>query len=99
MKGGAAAPADHVAWIARTLREIQGLKPGMSRGELLKVVSEEGGLSTRTARRFAFRECPYIKVNVEFKAVGEPDDAVGTASSRDEVVRVSTPFLEWSIGD
>jgi hypothetical protein len=94
-----AAPADHVGWIARAMHEIQGLKPGMSRAELLKVVSEEGGLSTRTARRFAFRECPYIKVNVEFKAVGEPDDAAGTASSHDEITRVSAPFLEWSIAD
>jgi hypothetical protein len=96
---GLPAATDHAAWVGRVMRELQGLKPGMTRAELLKVVNEEGGLSTRTARRFASRECPYIKVNVEFKAIGEPDDAVGTASSKDEIIRVSPPFLEWSIGD
>ncbi len=92
--------ADHVAWVAKVVREMQALKPGMTRAELLKVVNEEGGLSTRTARRFASRKCPYIKVNVEFKAIGEPDGAAaGSASSRDEIIKVSAPFLEWSIGD
>jgi len=88
-------------WIANALQEIQSLKPGMSRAELLKVLREEGGLSTRTQRRYAYRGCPYIKVNVKFEAVGEPDGGAGAgaASSQDKVTSVSQPFLEWTIGD
>jgi hypothetical protein len=88
-------------WIANALKEIQSIKPGMSRAELLKVVREEGGLSTRTQRRYAYRGCPYIKVDVKFEAVGEPDRAAGTGaeSSQDKVTSVSQPFLEWAIGD
>jgi hypothetical protein len=94
-----AAPAEHVAWLGRMMREIQSLKSGMSRGELLAVVQKEGGLSTRGARRYALRGCPYIKVDVTFKPIGAPDDATGTESSKDEITRISTPFLEWTIGD
>ena len=92
LAGGGAAPEDRVAWVARVMREIAAIKPGMIRADLTKVMREEGGLSTRTSRRYVFRECPYIKVKVEFKAVG------GEAE-KDEIVRISEPFLEWSIED
>jgi len=87
-------------WIANALQEIQSIQPGMSRAELLKILREEGGLSSRTARRYAYRGCPYIKVDVKFEAVGEPDRGGGAGeSSQDKVTSVSQPFLEWGIGD
>lgn len=89
---------DHTRWIAKSLREIQTLKPGMTRDQLLKVLRAEGGLSNRTTQRFAYRECPYIKVDVTFKAVGELKDPL-TRSPKDQIVKISTPFLEWSIAD
>ena len=92
LAGGGAAPEDRVAWVARVMREIAAIKPGMTRADLTKVMREEGGLSTRTSRRYVFRESPYIKVKVEFKVVG------GEAE-KDEIVRISEPFLEWSIED
>ncbi|MEX2092818.1 MAG: hypothetical protein WD971_09085, partial [Pirellulales bacterium] len=65
---------DHTAWVAASLLEMQAIKPGMTRGDLLNVFKEEGGLSTRTARRYAYRDCPYIKVDVKFDPVGTFDD-------------------------
>jgi len=90
--------ADHTRWIERSLREIQTLKPGMTREDLLKVLQEEGGLSNRNGQRFAYRECPYIKVDVKFQAVGALEDNL-RKDPRDKILRLSKPFLEWSIED
>src|SRR5882672_6754324 len=71
-------PAGHAEWIASSLKEIQKIKVGMTRGELLKVFTTEGGLSTRTSRTYVYQPCSYIKVDVEFEPVGgPPKDAQG----------------------
>lgn len=84
--------ADHTEWIVRSLREMQTVKPGMTRADLLKVFQEEGGLSTPRQRRYVYRECPYIKVEVTFNAGREE-------ALRDTIRTISRPFLEWSIED
>jgi hypothetical protein len=94
----AKAPPEYTLWIADSLLEIQTVKPGMTRADLLKVFEEEGGISTRIERRYAYRDCPYIKVNVKF------DLALTTAKDRaehpdDKISQISEPFLQWSIGD
>lgn len=53
-------------WIAENLPELRSFKVGMTRGELLKVFMEEGGISNRTWHRYVFRKCGYVKVDVEF---------------------------------
>lgn len=70
----------------------------MTRAELLKVFREEGGLSTRTWRRYAYHDCPFIKGDVEFEAVGEPEGRLGE-SPNDKIIKISKPFLERSISD
>jgi len=89
---------EHTEWIAKSLKEIEGVKAGMTRLELMKVFAEEGGISTRTSRRYVYRDCPYIKVDVEFEPVGEPENKV-SQSPRDKIMKISKPFLEWSISD
>jgi hypothetical protein len=89
---------DHTEWIARSLKEIESVKVGMTRVDLMKVFNEEGGISTRTWRRYAYRDCLYIKVDVEFESVGEPEDKL-SQSSEDKIIKISKPFLEWSIID
>jgi hypothetical protein len=51
---------------------MQKIKVGMTRADLLKVFTTEGGLSTSLNRTFVYRDCSYIKVDVEFEAVGRP---------------------------
>ena len=70
----------------------------MTRAELLTVFNEEGGLSTRTWRRYAYRDCPYIKVDVEFEVVGEPIAGL-SESPKDKIIKISKPFLERMILD
>ena len=88
----------HTEWIVKSLKEIEGVKVGMTRLDLLRVFKEEGGLSTRTQRRYVYRDCPYIKVEVEFEPVGEPENKL-SQSPRDKIIKISKPFLEWSIVD
>jgi len=89
---------EHTEWIAKSLKEIEGIKVGMARLDLLRVFKEEGGLSTRTQRRYVYRDCPYIKVDVEFEPVGEPLNRL-SESPKDKIIKISRPFLEWSIMD
>lgn len=95
---------EHTQWIAKSLQEIQSIKVGMTRADLLRVFTTEGGLSTGLNRTYVYRECPLIKVDVEFEPVGRPArDVEGrvTLSEADEDVikKISKPYLEWSIVD
>jgi hypothetical protein len=92
----AKADSEHAEWLAKSMREMATIKPGMTRGDLLKVFEEEGGLSTRTQRRYVYRGSLYLKVDVTFEPVG--DDKKGE-SPQDKIAKISKPFLEWSILD
>ena len=95
---------DHVAWVAQTMTRMETIKPGMTRKELLTVFTVEGGLSTGLQRTFVSRDCPYFKVDVEFKAVGRQDLDRGrrvtlVEDSGDIIVKISRPYLQFSILD
>jgi hypothetical protein len=95
---------DHNAWVRDALKKMQSIKPGMTREELLKVFTTEGGLSTGLRRTFVSRDCPYFKVVVEFKAAARPgSDTAGFVTlpedNRDIIVKVSQPYLQFSIAD
>lgn len=88
--------ADLTKKIEKVLREVQQIKVGMTRADLLKVFTTEGGVSTRKWRRYVHQRCPYIKVDVEFKPVGKKKDFLQEKAA-DKITKISTPFLEWSI--
>lgn len=91
-------------WIAESLKEMQKIKVGMTRADLLKVFTTEGGLSSSLHRTFVYRECPYIKVDVEFEPVGRPardtDGRVTLVEADEDVIsKISKPYLEWMVID
>jgi hypothetical protein len=95
---------DHRAWVTQALQKMKTIRTGMTRDELLKVFTTEGGLSTGLNRRFVSRDCPYFKVDVEFRAVGRADrDSDGRVTlaedPRDVIVGISQPYLQFSISD
>ena len=95
---------ENTKWISDSLREMQTVEVGKTRADLLKVFITEGGLSTGLNRTYVYRQCPYIKVDVEFEAVGRPTrDAEGRVTlnedNRDRIKSISKPYLEWSIVD
>jgi hypothetical protein len=94
----------HMAWVAEVLKRMEMIKPGMTRKTLLTVFTTEGGLSTGLQRTFVSRDCPYFKVDAEFQAVGRPDrdeDGRVTLVEGDEdiILKVSTPYLQFSVMD
>lgn len=95
---------DHLAWVTQALERMETIKPGMTREDLLKVFRTEGGLSTGLRRTFVSQDCPYFKVDVEFEPIGRPDRdkdgrVSGVEDSRDIIVKVSRPYLQFSILD
>jgi hypothetical protein len=62
---------DHTQWVSSVLAWTVDIKPGTPQRDLLRVFSTEGGVSTRTHRTYVLKQCPYIKVDVEFAAVRE----------------------------
>jgi hypothetical protein len=95
------ADEEHTKWIDYVMRSIATIKPGMTRKDLFRVFKEEGGLSTNTQRRYVYKDCPYIKVDVKFSPVGDTgmDQTPGTENPADKIVEISRPFLEYTISD
>ena len=92
---------EQTEWAANTLKEIQKIKVGMTRADLLKVFTTEGGLSTPFNRTYVYKECPYLKVDVEFEPVGRRDaeGRVTRETNEDVIKKISRPYLEWSVVD
>lgn len=89
---------ERTKWIAKVLRQIQKIQPGMTRQDLLKVFTTEGGLSTRSQRTYVYSGCPYIKVNVRFKATR--DEGNGGVEEPDDIIEsISQPYLAGSVTD
>jgi hypothetical protein len=102
--GQAPSSANHISWVAEALKRMQAIQPGMTRADLLNVFTTEGGLFTGLQRTFVSRDCPYFKVDVEFEAVGRPNrDASGRVTleegKRDIIVRISRPYLQFTVAD
>jgi hypothetical protein len=94
----------HLAWVAEVLKRMQTIKPGMTRKALLRVFTTEGGLATGCERRFVSRDCPYFKIDVEFRVVGRPTrDEKGRVAlvegNEDIILKASTPYLQFSVFD
>jgi hypothetical protein len=98
-------PQSHIAWVVDALIRMQTIKPSMTRSDLLKVFTTEGGLSTRLHRTFVSRDCPYFKVDVEFEA--DPQTLARDArvpviddeDARDIIVKISKPYMAFSTTD
>ena len=88
----------HVQWVASALTEMETVKVGMKREELLRVFTTEGGISSPSQRRYVYRNCPLFKVDVQFQT---QKDASGRAveSPNDVITTISKPFIERPIVD
>jgi len=82
--------------ISDILKEWSKLKPGITRAELLKVFTIEGGISTVREHHYVSRRCPYVKIDVQF-TLTEPNQKAELPT--DTIQTISKPYLEWSIAD
>lgn len=95
---------EHQEWVSKVIKEVQKIKVGMTRRELLTLFREEGGLSTGLQRTYVYQGCPYIKVDVEFLPVGrsatDSEGRVTLVENKDDLIRkISKPYLEFTIND
>jgi len=74
-------------WLSNVLLLTLTIKPGMTRSELLRVFTTEGGISTRTQRTFVLKQCPLIKVDVLF--------TVSATEADDRIAQISKPYLDF----
>lgn len=78
---------EHSQWVSSVLAWIATIKPGMTRSDLLRVFTTEGGLSTRTHRTYVLKSCRAIKVDVEFSISGN--------EAEDRIAQISKPYLDY----
>jgi hypothetical protein len=85
-------------WVAKVLRQIGKIEPGMRRKDLFTVFTTEGGISNRFQQTYVHVECPYIKFSVRFKAVSDERDTL-KEDPEDIIESISPPYLAWSTMD
>jgi hypothetical protein len=94
----AALTQERTYWIAKVLGQIEKIEPGMRRKDLVGIFTTQGGPWSRFQRTYVHVDCPYIKVNVRFKAAS--DEANALKEDPDDTIEfVSQPFLQWSTTD
>jgi hypothetical protein len=100
-EGRTQADDEHTKWVDHVMRSISTIELGVTRRELLTVFRDEGGLSTRAHRRYVYKHCPYIKVEVDFAIISttSTDGEISAEGPDDKIVKISRPFLEYSIMD
>lgn len=80
------------------LRDIRSVKVGMTRKDIEKVLTTEGGISARGARTYVYKNCAYIKVDVQFQAIQHPGEKLKEFSD-DKIIGMSKPYLDNPILD
>ncbi len=77
--------------VKAALQDSSTLKPGMTRADVLKLFTTDGGLSPFTQNRFVWRRCDRIKIQVTFRLTNPNQE---TRTSSDTIVSVSKPYIE-----
>jgi hypothetical protein len=101
---GSRSSSDHVAWVGESLKRMLTVEPGRNREQLMRVFTTEGGISTVLQRTFVSRDCPFFKVDVTlrraagFDANASQDQWIQERDD-DVIVRISRPYLQFSIMD
>jgi hypothetical protein len=98
MEGSPVVDQEHTQWVGSVLAWTADIKPGMTRKDLLKVFTTEGGLSTRTQQTYVLKQCPLIKVDVEFLATANKQDQFAEMPE-DKIIKISKPYLDYSRAD
>lgn len=93
LPGEPAVDGEHTQWVGSVLAWTADIKPGMTRNDLLRVFTAEGGISTRTRRTYALKRCFYIHVDVEFSPAG---NAPFNERLDDKILKISRPYLDYS---
>ncbi|MDR3690531.1 MAG: hypothetical protein P4L46_14225 [Fimbriimonas sp.] len=92
VRGRRVTERQHWDWFLGQIKAIRSVRAGMSRKEMLRFVTTEGGLSSRTRQSFVGKGCPELKVDVMFRASSGGVDS-------DTVASVSIPHVDYMVMD
>ncbi len=90
-----AVSTDSCQMVLRALTAYSQLEPGMLRAEVEKDFLMDGGISSRSEGRYVYKECIYIKLEVEY----EPAEERGVGSPRDVVKTLSKLTIDYAASD
>jgi len=82
--------------VEQALASVDNIKPGMTRADIEKNFVMDGGLDFGLTSIYTYKECPLIKIRVDF-STGTPGG--GSDSPKDIVKSVSKPYLEYPTKD
>jgi hypothetical protein len=83
--------------VSEVLKEARKVKPGMTREDLLKVFTTQGGIFSPQQRTFVYQRCSLIKVDVEFATTAK--NAKVEELPSDKILKISKPYLDWNVVD
>ena len=100
---GCQSPSVRNAWVVESLKQMLTIHSGMSRDQLMRVFTTEGGLSTALSRTFVSRDCPFFKVDVKFRRALDHESNSNSKSlqelNSDVIASISQPYLQFSVMD
>ncbi len=88
-----AAAEEHSQWLLKCLLDINTLKVGSTRAEVLKIFTVAGGWSTPRECAYVYRGSRYICVEVVYETALDKDGRT-IAASGDKIVKISKPTIE-----
>jgi len=96
IRGGQAQNSPSCAEVHRALVDHDRIRVGVARREVEKYFVQDGGLQFPGTTRYVYTRCPYIHVDVDFKAKA----SAGQPFSPDDVVtKVSKLYVDYSAKD
>jgi hypothetical protein len=82
--------------VSEILKDCIRIKPGMTRAELMKIFTTQGGASSAVQRTYVHRRCHFIKVDIEF-TLSSPKQDVLVEKPSDKINKISRPYLEFNV--
>ena len=82
--------------VERALRDFQGVKVGMARRDIERFFAVAGGMTFRTHTRYVYRDCEYLKIEVDFKTDPKTENAF---SPDDKIIGISEIVVAYPVMD
>jgi hypothetical protein len=82
--------------VERALGDLQGVKIGMARRDMERFFVVAGGMTFRNHTSYVYRDCEYLKVDVDFKADPEAENAF---SPDDKIIGISQIVIAYPAKD
>ena len=82
--------------VERALRDLQGIKAGMSRRDIERFFVVASGMTFRDHTSYIYRDCEYLKVDVDFKLDTETENAF---SPKDKITATSQITVAYPAKD